>query len=69
MKIQVKLIFVLKKEYTENGSYCYNRIKIPINQIMTTSELKALQKQIAQEHNVPLNYVGGIYTSLTPFQK
>lgn len=64
MKIKVKQIYVLKKVSAENGTYTYEKTVIPVNQIMTLTELKERQKQAAIEFGVPQNRVGGIYENL-----
>ena len=64
MKIKVKQIYVLKKVSAENGTYTYEKTIIPINQIMTLSELKERQKQAANEFGVHQNKIGGIYENL-----
>ena len=64
MKIKVKQIYVLKKVSAENGTYEYQKTVIPVNQIMTLSELKERQKQAAIEFGVHQNKIGGIYESL-----
>ena len=64
MKIKVKQIYVLKKVFAENGTYEYQKTIIPINQVMTLSELKERQKQTAIEFGVHQNMIGGIYENL-----
>lgn len=64
MKLQVKQIHVIKKVFADNGTYAYQKTIIPINQIMTPSELKSLQKQTAINFDVPQNMIGGIYNEI-----
>ena len=64
MKILAKQIHVLEKVFAENGTYTYEKTIIPINQIMTTTELKERQKQAAINFGVPFNMVGGVYENL-----
>lgn len=59
MKLHVKNIIVMKKVDTGEGGSKYERIVIPINQVMTKADLKQMQKEKAAEYGVMQNMVGG----------
>lgn len=59
MKLHVKNIIVMKKVDTGEGGSKYERIVIPVNQVMTKADLKQMQKEKAAEYGVMQNMVGG----------
>lgn len=59
MRIHVKNIIIMKKVEVEGSISRFDRIVIPINQIMSKAELKQLQKDKAIEFGVTQNMVGG----------
>lgn len=52
MKLHVKNIIVMKKVDTGEGGSKYERIVIPVNQVMTKADLKQMQKEKAAEYGV-----------------